>query len=202
MRALLAGLLCLPAAALAGALEDFQREVMRFDARFEQRLLDDDGSTLESYRGQMSLARPDRFLWQYESPYALQLGSDGQTLWHFDQDLRQITLRDAGPALAGTPAELLGGDPARLDDFEIRDEGRVDGLRWTELRPRSDDSDFELVRIGFEGTVPRAMQLRDRLGQITHMRFEQVQVNEQSPADRFELQIPEGVTVVDERAGS
>ncbi len=183
-------------------LRRFYQQVERFDARFEQRLLDEDGDTLEVYSGHFSLARPGRFSWIYESPYPLQLGSDGQTLWHYDIDLRQMTLRDADAVLAGTPAELLGGDSRRLEQFNITSGEASGELYWVVLTPKSDDTDFASIRIGLADGVPRSMELADRLGQITRMAFFDVQVNQELPVDRFALQLPAGVDVVDDRASA
>ena len=195
-------LLLLPALAWAGPeadLRTYYRDVEALSGEFVQRLQDDDGSTLERYEGRFWLQRPGRFLWVYESPYPLELGSDGVTLWHFDVDLRQITLRDAAAALSGTPAELLGGELAQLDRYRITPQAPADGLDWLELTPEQAESDFATIRIGLKGGEPRQMELADRLGQLTVIRFENLKRNPEIAAERFTLQVPDKTTVVDER---
>src|SRR5699024_11239873 len=76
---------------------------------------------------------------------------------------------------------------------------RRDGLAWLRLTPRSEHSDFKEIRLGLDAGLPAAMELDDQLGQTTHIRFFDIEVNPSLPAARFELVVPDGVTVVDAR---
>ncbi len=197
------GLLLWSGAALADPLEDlrgFYRTVGALTADFEQRLIDEDGETLERYAGRLWLQRPGRFLWLYDAPYDLRLGSDGRQLWHYDVDLRQVTLRDAKQSLSGTPAELLGGDLAMLDNYRFERLPDADGLAWLRLIPRDTESDFSQIRIGLLKGQPRRVHLEDRLGQLTQLRLIDLRPNVEIDPGRFLFKAPQGVTVVDERA--
>lgn len=200
---MLAGLLALAVnPARAEPLEDLKRfyaEVTSLSARFEQRLIDEDGDTLERYEGHFWLRRPGQFLWRYEAPFPQEIGTDGQQLWHYDVDLRQVTLRPAQGSLGGTPAELLGGDAAQLDNYAFERLADAEGLEWLKLVPRSDDTDFESVNIGLSDGVPVRIDLQDRLGQLTRMQLIDLKRNPALASDLFEFKIPDGVTVVDER---
>ena len=55
----------------------------------------------------MVLARPDRFRWRYSEPYEQVIVSDGKAVWIYDADLKQVTVRPMGQAMAGSPALLL-----------------------------------------------------------------------------------------------
>lgn len=205
MRALMSllGLLVWTGAAMADPLEDlrgFYRAVGSLAADFEQRLVDEDGETLERYAGRLWLQRPGRFLWQYDAPYDLQLGSDGTQLWHYDVDLRQVTLRDARQSLSGTPAELLGGDVAMLDNYRFERLEDAGGMSWLRLIPRDAESDFSRIRIGLADGQPRQVHLEDRLGQLTQLRLIDLRPNVEIDPARFLFKAPPGVTVVDERA--
>ncbi len=197
------GLLLCAGVALADPLEDlrgFYRAVGSLAADFEQRLVDEDGETLERYAGRLWLQRPGRFLWQYDAPYDLRLGSDGKQLWHYDVDLRQVTLRDARQSLSGTPAELLGGDVTMLDNYRFEPLPDAEGLSWLRLIPRDTESDFARIRIGLADGQPRQVLLEDRLGQFTRLRLIDLRPNVEMDPARFQFKAPPGVTVVDERA--
>ena len=80
---LLALLLSGPTALASSALDDlkqFYRGVEALAGDFEQRLLDEDGETLERFAGRFWMQRPGQFLWLYDTPFEQQLGSDGETL--------------------------------------------------------------------------------------------------------------------------
>ncbi len=197
-----AGLLLISAMAGAEPLADlkhFYRDVVSLSADFEQRLIDEDGETLERFAGRVWMQRPGRFLWKYDTPYPLELGADGTVLWHYDADLRQITLRDARTSLSGTPAELLGGDLSGLEAYTLERQADADGLEWLRLLPRKPDSDFAQIRIGLAAGEPRLISLADRLGQTTVMELHDLRRNPELAPARFELTIPAGVTVVDDR---
>lgn len=210
MRALRGGLMAFALLFVSGVshadpladLKGFYGDVTSLSGDFEQRLLDEEGDTLERYAGRFWMQRPGRFLWLYDTPYEQQLGSDGDTLWHYDVDLRQITMRDAATSLSGTPAELLGGDLSQLDSYKLTRLRDADGLEWLQLLPHSDSSDFEEIRIGLSDGQPAKVLLSDRLGQTTSMTLHDLKRNTQISAQRFAYSVPDGVTVVDERPGS
>ncbi len=206
MRGLLIVVLALFCASLRAEPEEnlrtFYAGVSALAADFEQRLLDEDGETLERYAGRLWLQRPGRFLWLYDTPYNLELGSDGERLWHYDVDLRQVTVRDAASSLSGSPAELLGGDLSQLEQFDIQRLPDAEQLEWLRLRPRSADSDFSQIDIGLLRQGPQRILLKDRLGQTTVIELHDLQVNPQLDSRRFQMQVPDHVTIVDERADS
>lgn len=41
----------------------------------------------------MMLSRPGKFVWRIEKPYKQQLVGDGEKVWMYDPDLRQVTVR-------------------------------------------------------------------------------------------------------------
>jgi outer membrane lipoprotein carrier protein len=67
------------------------------------------------------------------------------------------------------------------------------------LTPRADDTDFQEVRLGLKNQVPSVMELDDNLGQTTHIRFSDIELNPKLDASRFTLDIPDDVEVVDGR---
>src|ERR1700712_3508850 len=59
--------------------------------------------------GTFTFARPGKFIWQYEKPYAQLLQADGDKLYVYDKDLNQVTVRTLGNALGASPAAVLFG---------------------------------------------------------------------------------------------
>jgi len=202
-RFILAAMLLLGAASAhadgVSDLEGFYKNVQSLSAQFQQIQRDDRGNTLQQAGGTFLLARPDRFRWEYQTPYEQVIVSDGQAFKFYDVDLAQVTIRDIDATLRATPALLLTGGAALEDAFDVVAGGQRDGMSWVRLTPRADDTDFAEVRLGLEDQVPRAMELDDNLGQTTQIRFTNVKLNPDLPAARFALDIPEDVEVVDGR---
>jgi outer membrane lipoprotein carrier protein len=195
-------LLCAAVTAQAdgvGDLEAFYNNVDSLSAEFEQEQKDDGGQTLQQASGTFLLSRPDRFRWEYTAPYQQVIVSDGETFRFYDVDLAQVTIRSIDATLQATPALLLTGGAALEDAFNIASAGQRDGMSWVRLTPRADDTDFQEVRLGLKDQVPSVMELDDNLGQTTHIRFTDIELNPKLDEARFTLDIPDDVEVVDGR---
>lgn len=174
-------------------------EVQSIKAEFSQLLLDEEGMVLEEASGEMWLQRPGLFRWDYTAPYEQQIGSDGKTLWMYDKELEQVTLRPVAEGLGRTPAVLLSGEGDLFDQFDVTEVGDEQGLDWLLLVPKEQDTDFKSIRLGFNGNALMAMQLTDSLDQLTSIRFSGMQSNARINRKKFELNIPGGTEVVGER---
>ncbi|MES1940571.1 outer membrane lipoprotein carrier protein LolA [Salinisphaera sp. T5B8] len=204
LRRILVALVLLCAALTAqadgvGDLEAFYNNVDSLSAHFEQEQKDDNGQTLQQASGTFLLSRPDRFRWEYTAPYKQVIVSDGETFRFYDVDLAQVTIRSIDATLQATPALLLTGGAALEDAFDIVSAGTRDGMSWVRLTPRADDTDFQEVRLGLKDQVPSVMELDDNLGQTTHIRFSDIELNPKLADSRFTLDIPDDVEVVDGR---
>ena len=182
-------------AAAVTRVEGFLGQLSSLRADFRQTVTDTRGRVLERAEGTMALARPGRFRWDYRVPEQL-IVSDGVTVWLYDVELEQVTVRAAGEALAGTPAMLLAGDADLNGEFEITHAGLEGGLEWSLLTPRRPDSDFRDLRLGFEGTELRRMTLHDRLGQTTELELLNIVRNPHIDDHLFSFKPPPGVDVV------
>lgn len=166
-----------------------------FRARFEQRLLDENGSVQNVTAGTVEISRPDRFRWHYLEPYEQLIVGDGRIVWLYDVDLEQVTATRVHEALASSPAALLGGGEL-AEAFAARESYQREGLRWLVLEPVVDDTDFERVVVGYDDAGVRRMLLTDALGQITGIELFDVERGIELPAARFEFTPPPGVDVI------
>jgi|SRR5699024_4469669 len=182
-----------------GALTRFYEEVDSLSARFEQVQLAEDGAELRRSNGIFLLSRPGRFRWEYQDPDRQIIVSDGETFMFYDVGLDQVTVRPVADTLQATPAQLLTGGTGLQDAFVVHSDGEHDGLSWLRLIPRSEQSDFEEVRLGLRDGLPVTMELDDRLGQMTRIEFSDIEVDPVLDAARFAIDIPDDATVVDQR---
>jgi len=203
-RYLLVGLwLCLFMAGPARAADDGAARLDRFfhglktlSADFHQTLVDSHGAVREQAGGKLWISRPDRFRWEYDKPYRQIIVADGVNLWTYDADLQQATVKPLSETLAGTPATLLSSQQPPATLFKIRDGGRRDGDLWVDLTPRSKDSQYERIRLGFDGADLDRMELVDAFGQTTRFRFTHVRRNPEVAARRFRFSPPQGADVI------
>lgn len=179
----------------AARLEAALRGLSGLRAEFRQSVTNADGEPVESSEGTVSLARPGRFRWEYRTPAQLVV-SDNTTVWFYDVDLAQVTIRPAAETLAGTPAMLLSGAGDLRAEFTITDAGQEGGLAWSRLTPRRADGDFRELLVGIGAGELRRMTLVDRLGHTSRLEFRLIERNPRFDAAVFSFTPPPGVDVV------
>ena len=164
---------------------------------FSQTVIARSGKKPQQSSGSFAFARPGKFRWTYEKPYAQLLVSDGDKFWSYDQDLNQVTVKKIGQALGATPAALLAGES--LDkNFTLKDDGASDGIEFVEATPKSQDASFERIRIGLVDRVPRVMEIHDNFGQVTLLRFSRFTSDPDLPPGMFHFVPPKGADVAGE----
>ena len=177
-------------------VDDFVSNVATFSGEFEQTLIDPQGVILEQSSGRLDIYRPGRFRWAYSEPYEQWLIADGLNIWSYDIDLAQVTVKAQAEALANTPALLLGGSGAALDEFVFDGSYDKDGMTWVRMRPVATDSGFYSLELAFADRTLSRMKFYDNLDQITIVALENVAVNVDMDAANFEFAVPDDVDVV------
>jgi len=184
----------------ANKLQKFLQGLETYQARFTQTLLGENDEELETSTGTVYLERPGKFRWHYTDPYSQYLISDGHTLWVYDKDLEQVTIRNIDASMENSPASILGGDLDIDKYYEVNQLGREqDGSDWVELVPRNSDSQYKSVRLGFRDGQLSRMMLFDSLGQMTDIRFSDSRRNSELDETLFHFEPPAGVDVIDSR---
>jgi outer membrane lipoprotein carrier protein len=149
--------------------------------------------------GQFSMQRPSKFRWEITKPSLQWLLGDGEKIYFYDEDLKQVTARKAGDVMASTPAGLLfgvGGAAALDANFSLTDAAGADGKQWVNARPKSKDAAFEVIRITMQKGLPDSIEVSDALGQKTLITFKNLQVGGKLDAALFRFSLPTGAELV------
>lgn len=200
MRAIIVALACVlaaPAWASNGPdrLHAFLDKVHSLRAEFQQSVFDEDSRQLDDSSGTVYIERPGRFRWDYTAPYPQEIVGDGEKVWVYDSELEQVTVRALGEALGDTPVMLLSSDEPVEKSFEVRAIDGPDGYAWAGLKPLGEQVSFTEIRIGFDGDTLRVMELKDAFGQLTRLRFAQVERNPDLDPALFRFTPPKGADV-------
>jgi len=204
IRALLGSLwlffaLCVPTAAFAATdLSDFFKGLTTLHANFEQQLVDSNQQVIESSQGVVDLQRPGKFRWEYLTPYAQLIVTNGERIWIYDQDLEQVTIKSYKTALGNTPALLLSSTQDLKDSFTVESvPSEQENETLYELRPKDKEAQFERIRLRLMANTLRELVLYDNLGHTTRIGFMQIQTNLPIAASLFEFTPPAGVDLID-----
>jgi chaperone LolA len=192
-------LVAVPGAASAAAIDqlrEFASGTKTARGAFTQQQVRSSGRSGENASGTFAFSRPGRFRWEVAVPYEQLIVTDGERLHFYDKDLRQVTVRKVGDAIAATPAAILFGSNDLDASFVLKDAGTVDGVEWLEAVPKQKESGFDRIRIGFRGGLPEAMEVRDAFGQTTRFAFSKIERNPVLDAGLFRFSVPKGVDVV------
>ena len=180
----------------AAEIEKYLSGLASWSADFEQTIDDGHGNVLRTAAGRLYLQRPGKFRWDYSQPSEQLVLADGKQIWFYDKDLAQANVRDMDASLASTPASLLSGNGSVSTQFNVTALGLSAGLQWFQLVPKHADTDFQLVRIGFDKGELRSMFLADKLNQITQLTFSNSKRNVPLAPDLFSFAPPPGVDVI------
>lgn len=194
-------LVAYPSKAADNALTTFLADLDTLKADFTQTLIGTNGNVLEEAAGVLVMQSPGKFYWAYESPYVQKIITDGRTLWIYDQDLDQVTIKDVSESINDSPAAILSGSENLDRHYQVENRDEVEGLNMFELNPVDSENQFEKIHIGFLGRHLFLMVMYDNLGQTTRINFKNPQRNVAVEAGRFEFLPPDGVDVIDDRPG-
>ena len=197
LAAALACALAFPAGATGiDQLHAFLEGTKTAQGSFKQTVQNAQKRTTQQTSGTFAFARPGKFRWTYEKPFDQLIVGDGRNVWVFDKDLNQVMVRPLDAALGSTPAALLAGDNALERNFDLVAGTQTGELEFVDATPKSPDSQFKRIRIGFRDNLPRAMVLTDAFGQTTELAFANVERNPSLPPERFRFTPPQGADVV------
>jgi outer membrane lipoprotein carrier protein len=194
-------LMAIGAAAHAAAterLKEFVQTTRSGRVSFEQVVTANGAKAPNRSSGTFAFSRPGKFRWVYDKPYDQVIVGDGEKLWFYDKDLNQVTVKKLGAALGSTPAAILAGSNDLSANFTLENAGEHDGLEWLNAVPKSKDTNFQAIRMGFSGAELSSMVLQDTFGQTTTLRFTHLERNPALPADTFHFTPPPGADVVGE----
>lgn len=202
-KAIITALLLIPGLVMAAtasvdSLKALLTETSTAKGTFAQTVFDKNGKTLQQSTGSMAFSRPGKFRWEYNKPYEQSIVGDGTRLWIYDKDLNQVTIRKLDRALGASPAALLAGSNEIEKNYALKSIGNEHGLDWLEAVPKSQDTAFERVRMGFGKGGLDTMELRDQFGQTTLIKFGELQRNVKIPPESFTFTPPKGAAVISE----
>ncbi|NEZ03866.1 outer membrane lipoprotein chaperone LolA [Wenzhouxiangella sp. XN201] len=173
-------------------LDAFAEGLETLSGRFEQVTVDAGGSVTEESSGELYFSRPDHFRWNYDEPFPQEIVADGEQLWHYDESLEQVTVREQ-PAANESPLLVLMR-PELLERFYRVTASDATGFDFV---PLDDNAEIERGRLEFQDRQPAVLELIDSFGQTTRLRLFDLDRNPELSADLFQFSVPEGVDLLE-----
>lgn len=182
-------------------LNAFVNNVSSMSSEFSQVVLDKKGLKLQDVEGVMLFKRPNKFRWDYLKPYQNQIISDGDRLFMYDQDLRQVSINPIAKVAGSTPLLIIAGKNIEkyftLRNIEDPVANEMNqSIKWVEAVPKEEGAGFSKVILGLTENKLSVMKIVDAFEHITTISFKNAKYNVTLVDNDFLFKFPTGVDVV------
>ena len=190
--------------ALADGISDlnaFVNNISSMSSEFSQVVLDKKGLKLQDVEGVMLFKRPNKFRWDYLKPYQNQIISDGDRLFMYDQDLRQVSINPIAKVAGSTPLLIIAGKNIEkyftLRNIEDQVANEMNqNIKWVEAVPKEEGAGFSKVILGLTENKLSVMKIVDAFEHTTTISFKNAKYNVSLVDNDFLFKLPTGVDVV------
>lgn len=178
-----------------------QEQLRSLEARFVQLKESEMFVQPETARGRFSFVAPDRVRWEYLEPNPMTVLIDEDTMTTWYRDLRRAEVMRVG-RYSDQVLKYLGASgslDALLDYFRVKVRFPDDSEapyrmtldpRYPRIAKRIEAMDVWIDRERF---VPVRLRYTEPDGDSTELRFSDLEINADIPADRFDLDLPDDV---------
>ncbi len=182
-------------------LNTFVNNVSSMSSEFNQVVLDKKGLKLQDVEGVMLFKRPNKFRWDYLKPYQNQIISDGDRLFMYDQDLRQVSINPIAKVAGSTPLLIIAGKNIEkyftLRNIEDQVANEMNqNIKWVEAVPKEEGAGFSKVILGLTENKLSVMKIIDAFEHTTMISFKNAKYNAILVDNDFLFKLPTGVDVV------
>ncbi|NOT28303.1 MAG: outer membrane lipoprotein carrier protein LolA [Acidobacteria bacterium] len=186
--------------AMAKALQTRYQGIRDFSADFVQTYRGGVLRTQTSERGTVLVKKPGRMRWVYTSPERKEFVSDGQKVYSYlTQDKQVIVSALPSEDQARTPALFLTGKGDISRDFTAAyADNPPAGTTVLKLTPRRSEPEYEYLMVSLDPATLqiRALTTRDRQGGDSTLTFTNLKENTGISDKEFVFRVPRGVDVV------
>lgn len=179
----------------SAALKNKLAKINNVKADFSQTVTDLNQKVIQTGKGVLALAFPNRFYWHLTEPDESLIVADGSDVWVYNPFAEEVTVMDVGQAIKASPIALLVHRDAKTwAQYQVKQEG--DCFR---IKPLNIDSAMSAVEVCFKGEALTEMVLDDKQGNVSQFRLSNQQPLSKSESSLFTFMLPEGVDVDDQR---
>jgi len=150
--------------------------------------------------GQVLIQKPGKMRWVYTAPDPQILVSDQKTLWLYVPEDEQVTKVPVESIYSSnTPALFLAGRGKLTEIFNVLQIMEEGNEITVVLGPKNEDQSLDrlVLYVDNKNYQITGSTVYDKLGNRTDIRFKNIVVNVDIPAEKFQFNIPEGVELLD-----
>jgi outer membrane lipoprotein carrier protein len=175
----------------------------RLQARFRQETRVPGFDQVQTGEGQVWILKPGMMRWDYTKPERQTIIANGETLWIYLPEDRQVIRDHINHSLGTrTPALFLAGQARLTDLFVVKGMAPQgpgeDGLLQLELSPKGEGLPYTRVFLGIDPSsyLVKLVRVIDAAGNMTAMWFSDIDTEAAVAPSLFQFHVPPGVEVM------
>ncbi len=158
---------------------------------------------VQKAEGEVWFKKPGMMRWNYYEPSKDEIVSDGQTMWFYNEEEKQVIQSPLSQVSdSGTTTTLLSGLGKIKElfkaSFSNSKEFETNGNYFIDLQPKEDEEDFNKVTVSVDkaSMIVNAMYLYDPYGNLTKVTLNNIQIDKGVSDTLFNFKVPDGVEVI------
>ncbi len=181
-------------------VETFYRKLESLEASFLQEVYWRQGQRVQASGGRIWFCKPDRLRWEYRYPERLLIVSDGQKVYFYLEEDRQVLVYPVEKAFTSFIWQFFAGKLQLSRYFEVLSLKKEDHTYLLELLPREKQGQVSRVKIRIKWPSGEIQEIWswDFLGNLTHLTFKNTRLNLKMEENLFTFKPPEGVEILRE----
>ena len=188
-------------------LKDIIFKQKAYFANFNQVITNNDRKILQELEGELRLLRPNYMSMKVTSPDETELLSDGKDIYSFDAMLEQVTIYSYDDSNFSSPIMLLVSEKeqiwnkynfVKLSKDELENEKLDSNSMVYSVNTKDNSGLINSMKLYFTNDLISKVQIVEKDGKTNTYSFKNINTNEVKMED-FKFDIPEGVTVDDQR---
>lgn len=185
-------------AEVVAALQRSYEGVRDYTAAFSQELTNTTAGETTKSSGTIYFKKPGKMRWDYRTPEAKALISDGRTLWIWEPAFKQYAAQPVAQSSAPLALRFLMGEGRLSDEFTAAVKPATAGTVALELTPKSAATGVDKLRFVVSTTDWKVQEavLFDPLGNRNRLVFSNARWNTNLPDSGFVFAPPAGAREV------
>ena len=188
--------LSLSACAENNKLEKILVKLNSFNADFVQIVKDSNNQIIDESVGRVIFKKPNYFRWEYKAPSKNEIISDGEFLYLYDPDLKQVIVSKLDKQIGMSPAMLLVSDNVH-EFFNIKLISNSSNKIQYEATPKDlERAFFKQVIFNFKPDQLKEMKVIDNFDNETIIQFFKIIQNQDINEGKFLFNYPDDIDVI------
>lgn len=158
---------------------------------------------VQKAEGEVWFKKPGMMRWNYYKPAKDEIVSDGNTLWYYNEEEKQVIQSPLNQVSeTETTTTLLSGlgniKELFKASFSESKEFQSNGNYLIDLRPKEDEEDYNKVTVSVDkdSMIVNIIYLYDPFGNLTKVILEDIELDGGVSDSLFSFNVPEGVEVI------